>query len=74
MHLGPVYLPLGQGVAGGIDPNLMTALLESTGEPQQRDPHAADHGPVHLGKQGDAHRLTLDQQPMGDKAGAAANR
>ena len=71
MHLRPVRLPLGQGVVGGVDPDLMAALLQGPRESKQRDSHAADHGPVHLGKQGDAHRVTLGQHPAGDKVGRA---
>jgi hypothetical protein len=68
MYLGTVRLPFGQGIVCGVDPDLMAALLEGLCQSKQRDPHAADHGPVDLGKKGDAHAVTLGQHPTADKA------
>ena len=55
MDLGPVGWPLGKRVAGGVDPDLVAPLLQRLGQAQQRHAHAAHHGPVDLGKQGDPH-------------------
>ena len=68
MYLRAVRLSLGAGIVGGVDPNLMAALFQRLRESEQGDPHAADHGPIDLGKQGDAHQRTLDQDAADDKA------
>jgi hypothetical protein len=68
VYFRPVGLPLAQRITGGVNPDLMAALLQGPGEPQQRYTHAAYHGPVDLREQGDPHEITLDPRCAGDKA------
>jgi hypothetical protein len=69
VHLGPIRLAFGKSIAGRVDPDLMAALLQRPGEPEQGNAHAAYHGPVDLGKQGDAHEIRLWRAVVGDKVG-----
>jgi hypothetical protein len=71
VHFGTVCLSPPQRVTGRVDPDLMSALLQGPGEAQERNPHAAHHGPINLGKQGDPHEITLEPRCAGDKAGPA---
>jgi hypothetical protein len=72
MHFRPVGLSLGERVAGGVDSYLMAELLQCLSEPQQRHSDAAHHGPIDLGKKGDAHGIRLRRPAKGDKVRLSA--
>ena len=61
MNLGAVLLALREGVGGGVNPNLMAAVLQGLRESQQGHPYPAHHGPVNFGEQRNTHGLTLVQ-------------